>query len=136
MVLIKHKKELIQVVRLLISTFILSLFANVNAQSVDSIPGPKYEVFVFDSKNNHTYLNLSSYEMNNKERYYSTYQINNLIYSKHGTDNVVLPILEGNFSINAGAVGKEWVELNKLKVKKGDSVVVKFYLKNDSEPLH
>jgi hypothetical protein len=44
-------------------------------------------------------------------------------------------VLTGSYKIEAGFVGKKWVT-SKLKLQKGDSVFIKFYLKDDDSPLY
>lgn len=41
----------------------------------------------------------------------------------------------GNHEIRVGFIGKKWISKS-VKIEKGDSVNVKFYLKDDDTPLH
>ena len=44
-----------------------------------------------------------------------------------------LKVNPGNFIINAGAIGKDWIKAEVLNVKKGDSLVIQFYLRDTKE---
>lgn len=96
-----------------------------------------YKIEVFKSKNNFsTYLNLQAFHYENKdEKYYSTYWINNLIFSEHNLNDLTFNILPGKFQIECGAIGKETIRLKNFEVKRGDSIIVSFFLKNSKEVL-
>lgn len=44
-------------------------------------------------------------------------------------------VLTGNYKVEAGFIGKKWIS-TKLKLQQGDSVFIKFYLKDDDSPLY
>jgi len=44
-------------------------------------------------------------------------------------------VLEGNYKVRAGFVGKKWLTVN-LNINKGDSIHVKLFLIDDDSPLY
>jgi hypothetical protein len=47
----------------------------------------------------------------------------------------LVTVSHGNYKIETGFLGKKWTIIEKLKMNKGDSVVLKFYLEDDDRPL-
>ena len=41
----------------------------------------------------------------------------------------------GSYTVKVGFIGKEWTSKS-IKIKKGDSLNIRFYLKDDSSPLY
>lgn len=123
------KKDQIRAAKLLLF-FAIATFLGCSSKTNKN---DNYEITIHKSKNDkYTYLNLSSYHYDDKsERYYSTYHINNLIYNNNKLKDFTLGVLPGDFNISAGAVGKLWVDAEKILLKKGDSISIRFYLPDD-----
>lgn len=118
--------------------FILGiLFLIINCNSLKTAKKDNhYKIEVFKSKNSSTYLNLQAFHYENKlEKYYSTYWINNFIFSEHNLNNLIFRVLPGNFEIECGAIGKNSIKLKDFEVKRGDSIVMSFFLEDSKEPL-
>jgi hypothetical protein len=93
-----------------------------------------HSIQYFKSKNLGTYLNLSSFHFENEmERCYSSFKINDSIYDEDKLDDLVLNVKPGDVDIIAGSVGKDWIKTKIMNVRKGDSLVIQFYLKNTKE---
>jgi hypothetical protein len=83
---------------------------------------------------NSWYLNLETFEYENRtKRFYSVYHINNVIFSDHDLKPLNPSVIRGEFKINAGAVHKEWIKVPKFVLQKGDSINIRFYLKDSNE---
>jgi anti-sigma28 factor (negative regulator of flagellin synthesis) len=95
---------------------------------------PSYSIWYYKSKDSETYLNLNAFHKENQdERCYSTFKVNDSIFEEDKLKDLKLKVNPGNFIINAGAVGKDWINAEVLNVKKGDSLVIQFYLKDTHE---
>ena len=44
-------------------------------------------------------------------------------------------VWDGSYKVKAGFIGKKWEE-SKIKLEKGDSVFIRFYLRDDDTPLY
>lgn len=89
------------------------------------------------SESGGSYLILKSFHWREKlKKFPATYRINNLIFSPLNYQPLKLDVMPGIFSITAGGIGKKWTTLEPVKINKRDSIVVKIFLKNDTEPLH
>lgn len=125
----------VQVINLSLVLFALMVCNTLQSQTLET--KEKYSISVFESVDGHSYLNLKTYEREDKnKRYYSIYQINGLIYNEHGLNDLSLQVMAGDFMINAGAVGKKWEIIEKIKIKKGDSINITFFFEDDLTPLH
>lgn len=124
-------------VKTLLVLFFLILMISCNS-SGGGKDNENVDIKIFKSKDGLSYLDLQSYHFENKiEKYYSVYQINNLIFNKHELENLNLNVLNGKFKISGGAIGKKWNRLKEITINKGDSLVIKFYLKDeDSKSEH
>jgi hypothetical protein len=134
---IQHlKKDRVRVVNALSAfTLMLSLLC-----CASQVHGPvdtgKYDITKHKSVSGSTYLTLEAFESKNPaNRFHAAYQVNKIIFVPDRVGSFTLHVLEGDFSIKAGAVSKKWVEINKLTISKGDSLHLKIYLENDPQPL-
>jgi len=119
--------------------FLVTLFLINSCYSLKkSKKNDSYKIEVFKSKNNFsTYLNLQAFHYKKKkEKYYSTYWINNFIFSEHNLNRLSLHILPGKFEIESEAIGKESIKLKDFEVKRGDSIIISFFLKDSKEVLN
>ncbi len=118
---------------LLLFILIITL-SNCYSQKKNKI-GKNYIITKFKSKNKSScYLNLEAYDYENKkEKYYSVYRINNLIFSEHNLNSLTFHVLPGNFEIECGMIGKESIRLKDFEIKRGDSINIRFYLKDSDE---
>lgn len=133
----RHKKERIQVVKKLTVIFLITLLSSCYSQKNNNGKEKSYTITKYTSKDRFScYLNIETYEFENRsKRFYSIYQINNLIFTDHDINSLNLNVLHGEFRIKAGAVSKQWLDLPKLTIKKGDSITIKVFLKNEVTPL-
>ncbi|WP_318311115.1 hypothetical protein [Flagellimonas crocea] len=127
----KFKREIMQAVNFSLVLIALLICNKIQSQGLKT--SKKYSISVFKSVDEHCYLSLGAYHKEDKnKRFYSIYQINGLIFNKHGLNDLSLQIMEGNFRINAGAVGKNWETIDNLRVERGDSISISFYLEDDT----
>lgn len=90
----------------------------------------------YDDFSSYIQINTFSYESKEQELP-AYYRINGILFQNSDFKKYfIVPVKKGFYQIEAGFIGKEEVALNALEVGKGDSVLVKFYLKDDPEPLH
>ncbi|NVK83023.1 MAG: hypothetical protein HWE21_01810 [Cytophagia bacterium] len=83
----------------------------------------------------YTYLVLNAYEFDQPEKKLpGLFIVNNIIHQLSDSRSFVLNVRPGEFSLRAGFVGKEWEELE-VKVVKGDSLVIDFFLKQEDIDL-
>jgi hypothetical protein len=129
----KHQKEMMQAVKKLLLYVLILLFSNCYSQKIEK----NYIIKKFKSNDNFSsYLNLDIFEYKKKRKLsHSVYRINNVIFSKHKSSNLIINVLPGKFKIESGYIGKKWIELENFEVKKGDSIVMSFYLKDIKEPF-
>ncbi|WKD85693.1 hypothetical protein KCTC32516_01038 [Polaribacter huanghezhanensis] len=134
MELLKHQKDKMQVVKKLLLFVLIITLNSCNAQKNNNNK-KNYIITKYKSKDKSScYINLEAFEFENKKnRFYSVYHINNLIFSDHDLKALNENVLKGEFKINAGAVGKEWIRVPKFILKKGDSINIRFYLKDSDE---
>ena len=113
---------------------ILNACATSNLNSPDS---NKYSIERFQSVDGRTYLNLNSYHFDNKtEPVNAFFHVNGIIFDPNNNyQNRITPVMPGTYYIKSGFVGKELLNV-KIEIERKDSVVVKFYLKDSSEPLY
>lgn len=90
----------------------------------------------YDGFSSYIQINTFSYESKEQELP-AYYRINGILFQNLDFEEYFIVLVKkGFYQIEAGFIGKEEVALNALEVGKGDSVLVKFYLKDDPEPLH
>lgn len=96
-----------------------------------------YSVERFLSVDGRTYLSLNSYHFDNKtEPVNAFFHVNGIIFEPNDNyQNRVIPVMPGTYNVKSGFVGKE-LSHAEINVERKDSVVVKFYLKDNPEPLH
>ncbi len=73
------------------------------------------------------------YDFESKKQLPASIRINGVVLK---TDNGLFEysVLTGSYKVEVGFIGKKWIS-SKLKLQKGDSVFIKFYLKDDDSPL-
>jgi len=98
-----------------------------------------YEVVYYKSTDNFSrYIMVKTFlHEDRSEQIYATYVVNDVI---HGMDKALLKtfklnVMSGIFDIEALSMGQKVVRLDRLKIVDGDSVHIKFYLK-DGDPFH
>ena len=95
---------------------------------------PSHAIWYYKSNDSETYLTLKAFHKENQdERCYSTIKVNDSIFDEDKLKDLNLKVNPGNFVINAGSVGKDWIKAEVLNVKKGDSLVIQFYLRDTKE---
>jgi len=78
-----------------------------------------------------TTIHLTSFHLEDSTSIPGAYWINDQLFTLQSYDPLVLDLNPGKYEIRAGAVGKEWLN-TKIQLRKGDSTVVRFFLKQDS----
>lgn len=135
MVTSKHRR-----VQMLVANkhmLLLSLLVCMAVSSQESLPSKFYELQSFTSSSGYTYLNLKSFHREMDELVPAAYYVNNLIINKDSKPgNTVISVLPGSFDITARSVSKEDIFIENIVLQKGDSISIKFYLRDDPEPLH
>lgn len=130
-----HKKEVMQVVKYILIMIIVTSFISCN-KTHSFEKDNKCKIKIFKSKDGYSYINLRTFEFEDKgKRYHAIYQINGIIFSKPELNDFTPPILGGKYSIRVGAVSKQWSQIYDINIKKGDSIVIDFFLENDLTPL-
>lgn len=129
----KHQKEMMQAVKKLLLFVLILLFSNCYSQEIEK----NYIIKKYKSNDNYSsYLNLDAFEHKEKRKLsHSVYRINNIIFSEHKSSNLIIHVLPGKFKIESGSIGMKWIELKNFEVKKGDSIVMSFFLKEFKEPF-
>ena len=125
-----------QVVKL--SILIVSILYNCSPANESVISQGNFKIIKYKSQDDTSYINMKSFFFEEKTREIPAYyRVNNIVFPPLNPDeHLTINVLEGNFTIEAGSVTKEEIVIQNLKISKGDSVVVKFYLKDNPEPLH
>lgn len=131
---LKHKRGKMQVVKKLLLVVLTILLSNCYSQKTNKTE-KDYIITKYTSKDKFScYLNLEAFEYeDNAKRSYSVYHVNNLVFSNHGIKALNLNVLKGSFKIKAGDITKNWIDLSKIILKKGDSISIRFYLKDLNE---
>ncbi len=95
-----------------------------------------YEVVYYKSKGNFPrYIIVETFLYKNRsEQIYATYVVNDVIHDMD-LKTFKLNVMPGTFDIEASSMGQKVVRLDQLKIVDGDSVHIKFYLK-DEDPFH
>ena len=124
-----------QVVKFIISFSIISTFLNeCNAQQKDALLD--YTIEAFQSKDSNSQITLESFHfMGSRDILPASFLVNNILLNEDITEKKTIQIRPGLFRIQALFPGKLENEIV-VSAKKGDSISVKIYLKDDPEPLH
>ncbi len=88
------------------------------------------KIKTFDSLG--SWITIKTYDKRLKESIPAFVKINNIYFS----EKKIFEVGEGKHSIGVYFVQLLPLELKNLNVKKGDSIVIKAYLKEDNSPLH
>ena len=127
----KYKKEQTLVAKGLIIILSLILFTSCFFEKEEDKNA--HDIEVFKSENGtYRYITMKSFHYDNKEKSPASYRVNNIILSNELSYEKIINVLEGEFKIESLFPGKTTNTI-KLTVKKGDSIVVKFYLKDSDE---
>ena len=140
-----HKKGLTQVVKITLSFILLFYYISSNAQKDKT---PEYSITVYKAKEkkaSSTYLTMKAVRFENpkEKKLVLFYRLNNIVIN-HLNNTVInykvpyettLTIFEGKYQIEC------YEDFNNIKIedviiKKGDSMVVKFYLKDIIDEPH
>lgn len=127
------KKEIQWAVSLTVSLIIVIAST---ACAINKSPDNGASIKRWKSKQGNTYINLISFHSKDSlVEFPATYHVNNLIFPPEAPEGLVLAVMPGTFTITAGGISKSWKNLKPLKVERGDSLVVKIFLEDDTEPL-
>ncbi len=141
MVIHEHKKGRMQVANFLIFLitvfFVLSCKENKTRKKEDST---SHEINILHSKSGYSYLSIQTFQLKDKSVIpHPIYWINNVIFDNVDSTSFHPKVVPGEFNIKAGAMGWKTSKLESLMLKKGDSISVKFYLKEEklqNNPYH
>jgi len=115
---------------------VVFVFLN-NCTSIKLSEDKSYSVERLNSADStRSFISLNFYHYDDKTQPIpAVFHINGIVFGpKNNLDNFVLNVRPNDFDIHAGYIGKEWLRTN-VKVEKGDSVLVKIFLKDDPQPL-
>lgn len=137
MVIQKHKKELTQDVKQMLK-YLFFLIPLMNySQIIKKIENSELTINKYKSINDvYCYITVSTYEFEKRDnKLPASYYLNNIILDDIIiNENIIkeksLSILPGQFKLTSLYFGKTKKEINFL-IEKGDSLVVKFYLKDE-----
>ena len=129
----RNTKKLQPLKKLFLLTLIIA-FSSCFSQKINKTE-KSYIITKYKSKDkNSWYLNLETFEYENRtKRFYSVYHINNVVFSDHDLKPLNPFVIRGEFKINAGAIGKEWINGPKFVLQRGDSINIRFFLKDSDE---
>lgn len=133
-----HKKGMVQDARKLFFLLIFSITFGCSTLNNSQPENFNYEIVKYKSSDNSNFLNIKAFSFENKTQKIPAYfRVNNLVFNPTGeVPEFSMRIMEGNFQIEAGFIGKEEVKIKKLRAKRGDSIVLKIYLNDDPKSLH
>lgn len=133
---INKRRKLIRALNKLTPIIALFFLISCSHETKGQVKNDSYNIEKYTSKIG-SHLKFQSFHSDDRKvRCYSIYRINGVIFSNHNLNDLSYDVIEGNYNISVGAVGKEWIDLKNIHVKKGDSLVIKFYLKDDTNSLH
>ncbi len=91
------------------------------------------EITFAKTKDGSSVVTGQCYDFESKKQLPASIRINGVVLK---TDNGLFEysVLTGSYKVEVGFIGKKWIS-SKLKLQKGDSVFIKFYLKDDDSPL-
>ncbi|HSH25788.1 MAG TPA: hypothetical protein VLA13_09670 [Massilibacterium sp.] len=83
-----------------------------------------------------SYLDLNFFNAELRDRFIpAPFSVNGILFEpKKDTLSHIIPVSPGQFTIKATYIGKVQNQVH-VNVTKGDSLVLKIYLKNDPQPL-
>ncbi len=96
-----------------------------------------YKIFKLKSQDKSSYLSVESYDFKDESKELRPcYRINKILFCdfQNKIENP-LAVIPGEFLISTSYIGKSDIKTNRFNIAKGDSVIVKFYLGDDPEPL-
>ena len=126
-------KEILWAVSLTVSLIVVIAST---ACAINKSPDNGASIQRWKSKQGNTYIKLISFHSKDSLMAFpATYHVNNLIFPPEAPEGLVLAVMPGTFTITAGGVSKIWKNLKPIKLKRGDSLVIKVFLDNDPEPL-
>ena len=115
--------------------FLASSLIGCNAQKSNELPEHKIEVFKSESSNS-TFVVVETYHFEEPRTSIPvSIIVNNIILTNDIVEKKIIPVYPGRFTVKTIFSGKLENEIV-LKAKKGDSILVKAYLRDDVESLH
>ncbi|WP_318343205.1 hypothetical protein [Flagellimonas baculiformis] len=131
-----HKKGVMRVVKEITLVFVVFLCC-FPSRGQESRHKKEYIIEAYKSVDaNSSYLTLQTFDFeDSNEKLFVFYHVNNIILNEKLTHENKISVNPGKFQINALYPGKITTELM-LQVDKGDSIRVKFYMRDDLTPLH
>lgn len=107
---------------------------NCGAQQIDR--SKEYVIEAYSSvDDSFSYLTMKTFDFEYPDNeLFVIYRVNNIILNENLVHEKLMSVLSGEFKVNSLFPGKKTKEIN-LKINKGDSICVTFYLRDDG-PLH
>lgn len=125
-----------QAVKYLLLVLLFAIYTTSCSSKKSFITINNYEVIAYKSKENSTYIVLKAFSYEMKNEVPSYYRVNNILMGiKDPDEKLVVAVMPGKFTIEAGSIGKKETIIEDLKVNRGDSVLVNIFLKDDPQPL-
>jgi len=124
-------------VRLLMFFLLLSCSSHKGRylQIPDSAKGGSYQIFRERSNDGYTKLGGAFYLKESSNQSVDAGASVNGVLINIDSGKFMLDVMPGDFEISGGFIGYKWVVFENLKVQKGDSIYLKFYLEQDNRPL-
>ena len=133
---LKHKKVEMQVARsLTLFIFVISMACSKNEHLKNTHEGETFTISKGATKDASSIIVGQCFDWESKSNLLPTVlNINGVVLlTKNGLFNY--HVWPGNYDIRVGFIGKRWTSTI-VKIEKGDSVNIKFYLKDDDTPLY
>lgn len=119
------------------------IFTNCNILKGDYYKTETYEIKREKSKywTKLTQLNIIAYEYENKSKLIPVFSItiNDIIINSahmNSIPNALIHLIPNKYDVEISFIGKETINIKNLLVKKGDSIVIKSFMKEDVTPLY
>lgn len=124
----------------LFSLFVLFLSCVAIKHEKSKLTNDKYILKRYSSNDTFNYLSLDFYDYEDKiKKLPASFVINGIMFLPTIENDSIktfrISVLPGKYNIEGIFIGKKRFETNSLIIKNGDSIYLKVYLEDDSEPL-
>lgn len=132
---VKLKMEIMQVAKSFLIFFIAIILANCSKKATNQQKTESSETSISRTRDGSSIIVGQCFDFNSRS---------SLIPASLNINGVALPtqnglfqyhLWEGTYTVKVGFIGKEWASKS-IKIKKGDSLNIKFFLKDDRSPLY
>lgn len=131
----KLKMEGMQVAKSFLIFFVAIVVVNCSNKATKQARKESFEISLSRTRDGSSIIVGQCFDFNSRS---------NLIPASLTINGVVLPtdngsfkynVWDGSYIVKVGFIGKEWTSKS-VKIKKGDSLNIKFFLKDDTSPLY